>query len=249
MKRRLTRLTVLVIGIVSYALFASPLPTSLAQDQSVKPGINNAFKDPNVGQFVERFEREGREVYDQRHKIVEASEIRPGMAMADIGAGTGLFTRMFAAKAGAKGRVYAVDISEKFVQHVERTCREAGHQNVVGVTCTATSANLPPNSIELAFICDTYHHFEYPQKTIASIHRALRPGGQLILLDFHRIEGKSSAWILGHVRAGKETFTAEIIAAGFRQLEEMKFLETSYFVRFEKVDQTASAAAGGARDQ
>ena len=89
MKRRLTRLTVLVIGIVSYALFASPLPTSLAQDQSVKPGINNVFKDPNVGQFVERFEREGREVYDQRHKIVEASEIRPGMAMADIGAGTG----------------------------------------------------------------------------------------------------------------------------------------------------------------
>lgn len=244
MKRHFTRLALLWIGLILYAACGSPLPAALAQDQSVKPGINDSFQDPNVNQFVERFEREGREVYDLRKEIVEACEVRPGLVMADIGAGTGLFTRMFAEKIGAKGRVYAVDISEKFVKHVTKTSREAELENVVGVVCTATSANLPPASIDLAFICDTYHHFEFPQKTMATIHRALRPGGQLILLEFHRIEGKSSDWILGHVRAGQETFCAEVSEAGFKQTGEKRFMKTSYFVRFEKVEKSESAAAG-----
>ena len=61
----------------------------VAQENSVKPGINDSFQDPNASQYVERFEREGREVYDQREKIIEACEIKPGMVIADVGAGTG----------------------------------------------------------------------------------------------------------------------------------------------------------------
>jgi predicted methyltransferase len=72
---------------------------------------------------------------------------------------------------------------------------------------------------------------------MASVYRALKAGGSLILVDFHRIEGKSSDWIMGHVRAGQEVFTKEIVDAGFRQVEEKEdLLEESYFVRFEKSD-------------
>jgi thiosulfate/3-mercaptopyruvate sulfurtransferase len=107
---------------------------------------------------------------------------------------------------------------------------------VVGVVCKADSVELPANSIDLAFICDTYHHFEFPFKTMASIHRALRTGGQVVLLDFHRIQGKSSVWVLFHVRAGQKVFAKEIVTSGFEQVEEKKLLKENYFLVFEKVE-------------
>lgn len=208
-----------------------------AQDKSVNPGINKSFKNPDVEQFIGRFENEGRDAFDHRTEIVKAIGLKPGMTVADIGAGTGLFTRLFGKQVGPKGSIFAVDIAEKFVKHVEQTSLKAGLKNVIGVVCKADSVNLPPASIDLAFICDTYHHFEFPTKTMRSIHKALKPEGQVILIDFHRIEGVSREWTLGHVRAGQEVFTKEITSAGFRQIEEKKdLLDESYFVRFEKVD-------------
>lgn len=207
-----------------------------AQDKSVKPGINDSFKKGEVGDFVDRFERDGRDAYDHRDEILKACRIKPGMSVADIGAGTGLFTRQFARLVGPEGRVYAVDITEKFVTHIKKIAEDEKLTNVTGVLCTSESTKLPANSIDLAFVCDTYHHFEYPQKTLRSLHSALKPGGQLILIDFRRIKGVSSDWILNHVRADQETFTREIVGAGFRQVDEKDFLKESYFVRFAKIE-------------
>lgn len=206
-----------------------------AQEQSVKPGINDAFKKPDVQEFVGRFEVESREVFAQRRAIVKACNLRPGMAVADVGAGTGLFTLPFAEAVGKTGRVYAVDIAPKFVAHIEEKARKAGFENIVGVVGSDRSVELPPESINFAFICDTYHHFEFPSRTMESLHRALRPGGQVVVIDFHRIEGKSSEWVLGHVRAGQEVFTSEILKAGFRLVGEEPLLKENYFLRFEKM--------------
>jgi predicted methyltransferase len=208
-----------------------------AQQKSVNPGINKSFETPVVSEFVERFEREGRDAFDHRKEIVAALGLKPGMAVADIGAGTGLFTRMFSRVVGESGKVYAVDISDEFVEHVEKLAREQKMTNIVGVVCKADSVALPPASIDLAFICDTYHHFEYPHKTMRSIHKALRPKGQVVLIDFHRIEGKSSDWIMSHVRAGQEVFAKEVSDAGFKQIEDKKdLLKESYFLRFVKIE-------------
>ena len=205
-----------------------------AQDQSVAPGINASFENPNVEEFVGRFERDGRDPYDHRQRVLEAMRLRPGMVVADIGAGTGLFTRLFAPLV-APGTVYAVDIAPAFVDHITATARQERLTNVSGVVCRQDSVNLSPASIDLAFICDVYHHFEYPLKTMRSLHRALRPGGQVVLIDFERIEGKSSEFVLGHVRAGKEVFRSEIEAAGFTLAEEVPgMLTESYFLRFMK---------------
>ncbi len=208
--------------------------TCLAQDKSVNPEINKSFEKPDVGTFVERFEKEGREVFDHREEIIEACQLKPGMVVADIGAGTGLFTRMMAERVTDRGQVIAVDIAKEFIEHVEKTCNEAGIKNVKGVVCTPESAGLPENSVDLAFICDTYHHFEFPYKTMRSIYRALKPDGQVVLVDFDRVEGKSSEWILNHLRAGKSTFVKEIELAGFEVAEERDFLATSYWIRFKK---------------
>ena len=100
---------------------------------------------------------------------------------------------------------------------------------------TAGATRLPPRSVDLVFICDTYHHFEFPFKTMASIHEALRPGGRVIVIDFHRIEGKSRYWVLNHVRAGQEVVVKEIESSGFKKVAETKLLKENYFVEFEKV--------------
>jgi ubiquinone/menaquinone biosynthesis C-methylase UbiE len=210
--------------------------TATPTDTSVRPGVNAEYKksDVDVAQWVERFEREGREIFDHRQSIVDALNLRPGMVVADVGAGTGLFTLLFGKSVGARGQVFAVDIVPSFLKHIEAKAGSAGLKNIHTVHCTESSVELASESIDLAFICDAYHHFEYPQRTMQSLHRALRPDGQLIVVEFKRIEGESSDWILEHVRAGQEVFTREIEAIGFRKETELDLLEDNYFLRFTK---------------
>lgn len=211
------------------------ITVATAQETSVKPGINDSFRDPDVKEFLGRFEVESREVFTRRQEIVAACKIQPGQTVADIGAGTGLFTRMFSAAVGKEGRVIAVDIAQKFLDHIQATSRAAGQRNVETLLCKADSTELPPESVDVAFICDTYHHFEFPLKTMASLHRALKPGGRVILIDFRRMDGTSSDWVLNHVRAGQETFEAEIVRSGFQKAyEERELLKENYFVVFDK---------------
>ncbi len=207
-------------------------------ETSVRPGINDGFLDPNlkVDDFVKRFEIESREVYSARMQILRACGIKPGYRVADIGAGTGLYTRLFSGSVGDGGWVYAIDISARFIEHINTQSIRENLSNVTGIICMPDSINLPPESIDLAFVCDTYHHFEYPKSTASSIYRALKPGGRFVVIDFERIPGKSREWIVGHVRAGKEVFRNEIESVGFEFIEqaEISGLEENYFLKFRK---------------
>ncbi len=220
--------------LLAVAFLTSSASLLMAQESSVRPGINRAYENPQFDQWVRTFERPGREIYDRRQSIVNATGLKPGMVVADIGAGTGLFTLLFAPRVEPEGRVIAVDISQVFIDNIMRRARAVGADNVQGVLGTATDASLPPASIDLAFVCDTYHHFEYPQKMLASLHRALRPGGSMIVIDFRRIPGFSSPWVMQHVRAGKSTVVREVETAGFQMLGEESFLLGNYFLRFKK---------------
>ncbi len=140
-----------------------------------------------------------------------------------------------------RGQVIAVDIAKEFVDHVKKTCEAEGIGNVKTAVCSPDSIGLAANSIDLAFICDVYHHFEFPYKTMRSIRSALKPGGRVVLVDFDRIEGKSSDWILNHLRAGKSTFVKEIEIAGFQVSKEHDFLKTSYWISFTKSDRKTNS--------
>lgn len=209
------------------------------------PEINRDFLDPNldVDRFVQRFELESREIFSGRREILRACQLQPGNRVADIGAGTGFFTKLFAVEVGESGWVYAVEISPRFVEHIRSQMDEAGLLNVSPILTNGRTAALPPRSVDMVFICDTYHHFEHPQETMKSLFEATAPGGSLVVIDFERTEGVSREWILSHVRAGKETFRAEIEAAGFEFVEEIRIsaFAENYFLRFRR---PASAAEG-----
>lgn len=228
MSRRL--LSILWLVVLALASACAPPATGAGAE----PTVNEPYRDPDYETWVQRFERPGREVYDRRLDIVKASGVARGMTVADIGAGTGLFVRLFAKEVGPTGKVYAVDISKNFIDNVLRTAREQGLANVEGIVNTQTDTKLPPRSVDLVFSSDAYHHFEHPREMLTSIHRALKPGGTLVVVDFRREPGKSSAWVLGHVRLGKDEAVREIEAAGFRLIEDRDFLRENYFLKFEK---------------
>jgi len=226
-KHRPVRIILLLCGLLLVFSAAT-------QEQSVRPGINRHFVDPDWQRWVSTFERPGREVYDQRHAIVAASKVRPGMTVADIGAGTGLFTRLFASAVEPGGTVYAIDIASTFIDNILRTCHEQGLANVTGIVNTPADIGLPANAIDLAFITDTYHHFEYPQQTLASIHQALRSEGRVIIIDFRRDPRISTNWVMGHVRGNKAQVIQELQAAGFRLVDDIPIMRTNYFLEFVK---------------
>lgn len=210
-----------------------------AQEQSVNPGINEAYLRDGlvVAEWVERLENEGREVAANREEIVRLAGIGAGDTVADVGSGTGLFLPALSAAVGDTGHIYAVDIVQKFLDHIEVQKERLSLSNIETVLCSERSIGLPENSIDVAFICAVYHHFEYPDDSLASIHRALRPGGRIVLVDFKRIPGVSANWILGHMRAGQEVFEQEIIDAGFAKTSEVTdLLDSNYFVIFTKKD-------------
>jgi ubiquinone/menaquinone biosynthesis C-methylase UbiE len=170
---------------------------------------------------------------------LEAIQLKPGMAVADVGAGTGLYLRPLSRSVGDEGKVYAIDIAPKFVKHLRDRANEEKLGNVDVVLCSDRDVNLKGNSIDRAFLCDVYHHFEYPEGSLKSIHRAMRTGGKLILVDFHRapdVSPERKEWLQGHIRAPLETFKQEIIDAGF-QFEEQVAIDgfsENYLLRFSK---------------
>ena len=204
-----------------------------AQEESIHPGINAGFENPDVEQWLTRFEREGRDVYKRRDEVVAALGLEPGMDVADIGAGTGFFTMLFARKIGPDGTVYAIDIAANFIAHITETAEELGLNNVKGIVNPVDSTNLATDSIDVAFMAHTYHHFEYPFKMLESIRDALRPDGIVVLVDLERVEDVSPKFVLGMVRAGKGTFTDEFRNAGFELIEEVPFSEKDYILKFK----------------
>lgn len=201
-----------------------------AQDESLKPGINDGYSKQPVESSVKRFENDKRIVVVKRAEILKACRLKSGMKVADVGSGTGLFTRPMAAQVAPDGKVFAVDVTKQFVEHVKATCREEGLENVVGVVCKPTSTELPAGEMDVVFTSDTYHHFEFPFKMLASIHQSLAADGILIIVDRKKASG--------HVRAGQATVKQEATSAGFEFLDELDLAEDQYLMRFKKV-QTA----------
>ena len=205
-----------------------------AAEKNVNPGINNYYYDAKFEQWLATFESPGREVYDKKETILHAVQVKPGMRIADIGAGTGLYSIAFAQQTGEKGIVYAVDISRNFVRNIELRAENQGLKNIKGIINNQKEIGLAQNSIDLAFICDTYHHFEYPLTTLQSVYQALSSGGKLIIIDFKRDPHISTPWVMGHVRANKEKVIKEVESIGFKLTDDKNILENSFFLSFIK---------------
>ena len=224
MKRLLTFCCLLLYGLMPV----------YAAEQNVNPGINQYYQDAEYQQWLSTFERSGREVFDRRLDVVQALQLKPEMDIADIGAGTGFYSLLFAEQVGKSGNVFAVDVTDDFVRNIERLASEQNLDNIHAVLSKQKDTRLDSNSIDMAFVCNTYHHFEYPQSMLASIYRALRPGGTMIIIDYRKQPGSSSSWVMSHVRSGKQSVIQEIEQAGFKFDTESDILKENYFLKFVK---------------
>ncbi len=215
--------------------------SAMAQEQSVNPGINDHYEGAKFEDWVGVFERPGREIFDRRFRILQAMDLQPRMQVADIGAGTGVLSLLMARAVGTEGKVYAVDITPDFVDNIKRRASEQKLDNVVGVVNPPDSSGLPADSVHLVVVAATYHHFEFPKSMLTSIHRALKPRGSLVIIDFVRKPGFSSPWVLGHVRSSEQEVIREIEAAGFKLQENRDdLLQQNYFLRFVRLPLNAN---------
>lgn len=218
---------------------ASPTEPSPSEPElvSVRPHVNDAYMQPGaVETWTDKLERERREVIAERDEIVAALELAPGMVVADIGAGTGAFMQALSAELGEHGKLYAVDIIPQFLDHLRARATDEQLRNVVVVEGTATATNLPEASVDLVFLCDVYHHLEYPSVYLRSLYTTLRPDGRLVIIDFDKIPGKTSAAMMKHVRQDKPTLLAEVTAEGFvldREIDTVD-LDENYMLVFRK---------------
>jgi cyclopropane fatty-acyl-phospholipid synthase-like methyltransferase len=218
-----------------------------AQQQTITPmakELNKSF-DADAAKWKERFEHEGRAIYDKRFEILDAMGLKPGMDVADIGAGSGLISRLIAGRIAPGGTVYGVDIAPKMVEYMSKTAAEEKLANFKAVLGDPRSPKLAPQSVDVVCIIDAYHHFEYPADMLAEIKKALRPDGLLMLIDFKRIEGVSKEYILKMVRAGQGTFTDEFLNAGFELVERRDdMFPENYLLKFKHRQAKAKPAAG-----
>jgi ubiquinone/menaquinone biosynthesis C-methylase UbiE len=235
-KKRLIGLVGLLAG-----FFLLGTAALLAQQSGVLPG-SAISADPDLEKWRSGLEYEGREVYNKRLEIVQAMKLKPGMTVADIGAGTGLFTRLFAKAVEPSGRVYAVDVSSASVDKLMKLAKSQGLDNVTGVVNGDKDVRLPPDSIDVVYLCDSYHHFDHPAEMLKSIMSSLKPGGKVVLVDFERIPGKSPKWILEHVKHNKEQVVQQFKDAGFAYQKEKRFMAQNYFVIFRRPQAVARPA-------
>ncbi len=134
--------------------------------------------------------RKVREEEERTSEMIKELKLKEGMVVADIGSGNGYHTLMMAKLIGSKGKAYAVDIQPEMLRMLEDRAKKAGIENVVSVKNRYWDADLPEKSIDLAVMADVYHEFSHPEEMLASIHRALKPGGQVVLLEFRTEDPK-----------------------------------------------------------
>src|SRR5215218_8964590 len=137
--------------------------------------------------WLERPERENEEAPS---KALDALALKPGMVVADIGAGSGYYSSRIARRVGPTGRVYATDIQAGMIELLNRRIKTEGLSNVTTVLGGMDDPKLPPNSIDLAIMVDVYHELQQPQIFLQRLKETFKPGGRLVLLEFRKEDPK-----------------------------------------------------------
>jgi ubiquinone/menaquinone biosynthesis C-methylase UbiE len=135
-------------------------------------------------QAADWLERPEREIEERPDLLLEALHIKPGQSVADIGAGSGYFTRRLARLVGEKGTVYAVDIQPEMLDLLTNKMAELKIGNVKPILGDVADPHLPPSSVDLILMVDVYHEFDHPYEMVRQMIPSLRPGGRLIFVEF-----------------------------------------------------------------
>jgi arsenite methyltransferase len=184
-------------------------------------------QDPEgYAKFLEGAERVSRM---QVPRVIETLGVKPGMKAADLGSGSGLFTRPIAKAAAPGGVVYAIDINDALLTIVDRSAKEQKIDNIRTVLGSADDPKLP-EPVDVILICDTLHHIENRPQYLKGLAKYLRPGGRVAIIDF------SKDWPVGHEAMAYplESLDGWMRDAGFTRVSAHDYLDNSFFVIWRK---------------
>jgi ubiquinone/menaquinone biosynthesis C-methylase UbiE len=171
-----------------------------------------------------------RDAYQKPAEVVAALGLKPGEVVADIGAGSGYFTVRLARAVGERGWVFGVDISPELIVHLNLRLRDAGVPNVRTILSAPDDPLLPEASVDVFFICDTWHHIDERTKYLGLMKRMLRPAGRIAIVDFHKRPLPLGPPL--EMKIAREEVVKEMEAAGLRLSAEHTFLPYQYFLVF-----------------
>ncbi len=187
----------------------------------------------DLKEYIEILERPERDKDQKPDEVVKALNITDYMTIADIGAGSGYFTRKFVWAVQDKGMVYAVDIEPVLLKYNEEM---ADHlhtpYNAKFVVAKEDDPSLPPNSVDLVFVCNTYHHLEKRADYFTRVKASLKKNGRVAIVDFWTDGRAGDLGFSPEHLVARDTVLKEMAAAGYRLSKEHTFLPRQYFLEF-----------------
>jgi len=184
-----------------------------------------------VAHWQQVFDDPGRDSWQRPRELVAALELRPGMRVADLGAGTGYFSRYLSAAVGPEGTVFAVDTEPNLVVHLRARAEREQTENVVPILASADEPRLPADSTDVVLIVDTYHHIDDRRGYVRRLQRVLRKRGRVAVVDWQK-----QALPVGPPpdhKLAREQVVDEMTAAGYRLVAEPAILPYQYVLIFQ----------------
>jgi len=185
-------------------------------------------------------ERDDRYLLEQPDRVIATMQLKSGDVVADIGSGSGYFTRRLAKAVLPSGTVYGVDIQPEMNAILAENCKQEGITNVEIILSEEADPKLAAESVDWMLLVDVYHEFQQPIPMLAKMREALKPGGKVALLEY-RLHGDTGAHIKLDHRMSVEQVLAEWEPAGFRLVTRHEFLPTQHMFIFEKTDLVTAA--------
>ena len=211
---------------VAAALVASTMPP-LSGQEAPRNIWAQQYKDRTAAAMAEQFESPSRAVFRYRVAIAGLMELKPGMAAAEIGAGSGFLSRVIAQKVAPGGRVIATELDDKMVAYMNERAKAEGLTNLTAIKSDSSSSGLEPGSVDAIAIVNAYSFFDRPKEMLQSAVKALKPGGLLLIVDIPQTGS-------GADRAGVEAedVIAAATAAGLSPAGESSVVPGHYAIRF-----------------
>ena len=225
------------VGIVAAAAAigcAVPAPTPgvalEAPATSHDATIHHSFED--VGHWVSVFDDPARDAWQKPAAVVSALQLRPGTSVADLGAGTGYFSRYLAAAVGDAGTVFAVDTEPSLVAHLRERAEQEHTPHVVPVLASTDNPRLPASTVDVVLIVDTVHHIDDRINYLRRLRRVLKAGGRVVVIDFKK-DAEIPVGPPPEHRLARAQVIEEFGNAGYRLVKEPEILSYQYFLIFK----------------
>lgn len=197
----------------------------------------------DINRYIQALERPERDQYQQPEKVIEALNLKPGMVVIDIGAGSGYFTRRLAESVGDKGQVIAIDVEQKMLNYNKRELEKLGIANRVRfILAESEGPTFSGNNADIVFLCDVYHHLEDQVDYLVNTKPALAPTGRVVIIDYYNDARSGTLGFSKQHLVSREQVIKDMEQAGFTLSKEHTFLPRQYFLEFVAIKGSLSKA-------